>query len=523
MSGGAAPLVTIPLRNGEELRIAPDGVRAGERVFDLRSIQDARQVVPDPETIAFRIGGVGLVEFQPARSGDGAIALEAVYRLRPDLRPAGFESPATFPATGPAVPPSSPAPVAPPPGWGAPAYPAGQPYPPYPAYPPYMPPPGAYPPPGGYPPGMYPPPSPGYPVVPPPNTGYTPFGTTLDRSRGRLTPYPRGIGDMLGAIIQLFASHWKQWVAIALIVSFLPGLVVAGLEAGILAAFGQNPFASQSSLTSSIVNSLGISTTGTTTQLPSLSISPATAAFLAASGGAILVISLLASAWATGSLAFGVREAILDRPVRIGTCLTHGLLRLFPVLAVNILIGLLLVLCFVPVAVLWIFGWVALRRVDLGAASSQASSAAALFLLLAFLLFIPTFVLVIFLSVKLSLAPYLVATDRAGVFGALGQSWSLTRANWWRVFVVTLVVSLFLGVISYPASLVSVISVAIGLVVTALVGAFKAAVQAVTYISLLYDLRLRRDGFDAVLRTESPAAPSSAAQGPAQMGPSSHL
>ncbi|HST88666.1 MAG TPA: hypothetical protein VLJ14_09825, partial [Ktedonobacterales bacterium] len=111
MSGGAAPLIAIALRDGTVLRVEAVGVRLGDRLYELARIQDARQVAPDPETFALRVAGSGLVEFQPAHVGDGAVALEELFRLRPDLRPAGFEPPRP-PAPGmypPAPPPYDPA------------------------------------------------------------------------------------------------------------------------------------------------------------------------------------------------------------------------------------------------------------------------------------------------------------------------------------------------------------------------------------------------------------------------------
>src|SRR5579884_2410108 len=103
-AGGA--LVVIALAEGGELRAG--AVTVGERRYELARVQDALQVSPEPETIALRVAGAGLVEFRPARQGDGRVALEAIYRLRPDLRPGGFE-PATswLPGAPPPPPPGA--------------------------------------------------------------------------------------------------------------------------------------------------------------------------------------------------------------------------------------------------------------------------------------------------------------------------------------------------------------------------------------------------------------------------------
>src|SRR5262249_19986274 len=92
------PFILIPLLDGTHASVGHDGMRVGERAFVLGDIQDARQVAPDPETIALRVANERqIVELQPARPGDGSLLLEALFRLRPELRPAGFEAPATTP------------------------------------------------------------------------------------------------------------------------------------------------------------------------------------------------------------------------------------------------------------------------------------------------------------------------------------------------------------------------------------------------------------------------------------------
>src|SRR5262245_36169066 len=101
MSGWGAPQVAVPLNDGTQLLIGPNGVQAGEQLYPLATIHDARLVSPRPETIALRLANEGLVELQPDQQGDAARALEAIYRLRPDLRPAGFEPVSSLPPTFP--------------------------------------------------------------------------------------------------------------------------------------------------------------------------------------------------------------------------------------------------------------------------------------------------------------------------------------------------------------------------------------------------------------------------------------
>src|SRR5215472_13317620 len=153
----------VPLRDGGELRVDAEGVHVRETRYGLEQIQDARQVSPDPETIGLRVEDVGLISVVPVRVGDAAVALDALYRLRPDLRPAGWALPTYWPSA-----------YGPPPGY---APPPGYPLWPYAGAPLY----------------------PGYAIVP---------GTPV--RRGGLAPWPQSIGDVLGTIFRLyFENFWR--------------------------------------------------------------------------------------------------------------------------------------------------------------------------------------------------------------------------------------------------------------------------------------------------------------------------
>ncbi|MGH2505362.1 MAG: hypothetical protein ACRDID_22860, partial [Ktedonobacterales bacterium] len=108
MSQQYVPPTIGRLVDGRDLRVAEDGVRVDERVYPLALIQEANLLFLRPETIGLRLLDVGQVEFSFARQGDGAAALGALYRLRPDLRrddapaptaeaPAGYFAPVTPP------------------------------------------------------------------------------------------------------------------------------------------------------------------------------------------------------------------------------------------------------------------------------------------------------------------------------------------------------------------------------------------------------------------------------------------
>ncbi|MBT2566525.1 glycerophosphoryl diester phosphodiesterase membrane domain-containing protein [Arthrobacter sp. ISL-85] len=132
-------------------------------------------------------------------------------------------------------------------------------------------------------------------------------------------------------------------------------------------------------------------------------------------------------------------------------------------------------------------------------------------------------VVFLWVAIKLLVAPAAVVIEELGAFAALRRSWNLTRANWWRILGITLVVGILVAVITQvvliPASLLptvlsgvisphggsgqdATLSVAVGIltaVVGALVGAVGYAFQTSVMALLYMDLRMRKDGLDIAL------------------------
>lgn len=132
-------------------------------------------------------------------------------------------------------------------------------------------------------------------------------------------------------------------------------------------------------------------------------------------------------------------------------------------------------------------------------------------------------VVFVWIALKLMLSPAVIVVEQTGVYDGLLRSWQLTKNNWWRIFGITLVVTLMLGIIAQvvqiPASLAAafisetvaphpdaetttsmlVITTVITAAIQALVGsvtfAFQSSVSALIYM----DLRMRRDGLDVEL------------------------
>ena len=124
---------------------------------------------------------------------------------------------------------------------------------------------------------------------------------------------------------------------------------------------------------------------------------------------------------------------------------------------------------------------------------------------------------------KLMVAPAAITVEELGVFAGLRRSWALTTRNWWRIFGITLLVAFMVGiigsVIQIPLSLASggvtavfaphagapqvtttaivlaVVSLVVGILVSAVGFAFQTSVAALIYM----DLRMRRDGLDVEL------------------------
>lgn len=150
---------------------------------------------------------------------------------------------------------------------------------------------------------------------------------------------------------------------------------------------------------------------------------------------------------------------------------------------------------------------------------SSMEGTGALLLIPAVLAFIA---LGIWIGIKLLVAPAAVVIEELGAVAGLRRSWDLTRANWWRILGIALVVSIMVGIASQvvmiPASFLTsflgavaspnggseqvaatVAVVVVTTVLDALVGALGYAFQTSVMALLYMDLRMRKDGLDIVL------------------------
>jgi hypothetical protein len=220
------------------------------------------------------------------------------------------------------------------------------------------------------------------------------------------------------------------------------------------------------------------------------------------------VLALFISAVLQGAMVVPVARSVLNRRTgfRQMWALTRSRAGALMGLAGLLLVAwLLALLLFAGIAVLLI-------------ASTGGTAALVLFPL--GLLF---FAALIWIYVKLLVAPAAVVIEEIGPLAAMRRSWALTTGNWWRALGLTLVVGIMVGVISQvvmiPVSLLSVFftgvvsphggpdqavaaAVAVGVataVIGALVGAVGYAFQTSVMALLYLDLRMRKDGLDIAL------------------------
>ena len=138
-------------------------------------------------------------------------------------------------------------------------------------------------------------------------------------------------------------------------------------------------------------------------------------------------------------------------------------------------------------------------------------------------LFLAFIAAIIWVSVKLTVAPAVIVVEDVGALAGIRRSWAVTRRSWWRVFGIVLVVSLLVGIIGQivlipltlltgllttvagpqdPASQAAALQVVVGVataIVSAAVGAVAFAFQTSVMALLYMDLRMRNDGLDIAL------------------------
>lgn len=529
MGGSAMPLLVVPLHDGTEARLTATTLTLGERELAVGRISVARQVSPNPVTIALLVAGTGMVECQPRRAEDGAVLLEALFRLRPDLRTPGFEPPATMPpgfVVTPLPPASAEALYAPSGAWqgtGGPAIPgyptSGYPATGYPSAPPAAP----YPPSGEHQAPLEPR---EYHAAYGPPTGYRyPYAIAplaAQPSDGRLGRYPRTSAQVMGAILAIYFSRLLKWLGLALLAALVPAALGAVWSNLLGYAIGIDP---------TLPVELQQSTNGLLTYTQNghpIAFGADTQRLLqygAIALGAYL-LSQLFLIFQRATLAAGTRGVVLGRGLRLDASLRSGLRRFFPVLGTTILLGLVMLVMLAVEAACFGTAYVGLSAAGTGTGGA-ASSPLVLAGTVGGILLLPIFGIWVYLWGRLLLAPYIAATEPISGPRALARSWRLTRRNWWHTVVPIVFALVFAQVVMFFAAAVfslAVASVLVGQVLSVIVAALVAPLGDIASTSALYNLRLRAEGYSAVVGESVPptgpasgsAAVAASPQAPAQ-------
>jgi len=365
-----------------------------------------------------------------------------------------------------------------PPQWGAP----GQ------AQPPPGSPPSAY----GTPPGYGAPPGYG-----PPSGPNTPFGAgppTGWRPRPGIVPLrPLGLGEIYDGSFQAIRTNPRTMLGISAIVMVIVAVI------GLVPQFYF------------LAQTLDLAQLGERAA-QSEEFDPTMFAPLGAALGGLMLSTLvkwLASTALSALLVTAVSEAVLGRRMPPAVLWQRVKPRLWGVLGVSLLSGLMPLVAFgVTIAVVVALGF------GIAAVTGSTGAAVAISVILGLVIVIGV---TVYLGIALSLAAPALLLEGVGPIAALRRSWRLCRGSWWRLFGILVLTSIVVGVLSSVISVPltqgagAIVSAGAGSTGTLIAGAalnglaelvtgtvftpFSAAVTALLYI----DRRMRAEGLDVQL------------------------
>lgn len=244
-------------------------------------------------------------------------------------------------------------------------------------------------------------------------------------------------------------------------------------------------------------------------------------ATLIVAGAAVGLIWLLVGLYTTAALnsvyTIVVSHAVTGDKVTSGQVWSRSRPRVLPVIGTQLLTGLLL-------GGLLLAGYLVIAvvvAVSVAGSFGDGGSGAAgvLGIVFAVLLGLALVAGVLFFTVRLSLAPSATVLERTSPGTAIGRSWRLVRGSWWRVFGITLLVGVIVGmvqqIVQYVLLIIGSLSMAAAqqgpgqldvgaslagagfiLAGTLLVSALTMPVGHLTSTLLYVDLRIRNESFD---------------------------
>jgi hypothetical protein len=183
-------------------------------------------------------------------------------------------------------------------------------------------------------------------------------------------------------------------------------------------------------------------------------------ALLAGAIGAL--IAVLISAVLQAAILRAAAQATIGDPVDVEASYRYGLKRLWSVILVSILVGLVVAVGFI-------------------------------------LLVIPGIIFLVFLSVSI---PVLIVEGRRGT-EAMGRSWNLVKGNFWHAFGVIVVAALIVGIISGIIGAIGGDNWAVRWIFTAIAQILTVPFASLVSVLLYLDLRARGESLSAdTLRQE---------------------
>jgi hypothetical protein len=288
-------------------------------------------------------------------------------------------------------------------------------------------------------------------------------------------------------------AHWRRWLLLGVVALFLPQVIPGAVDA-LFHVLGGNDLWAGISGASGGATSGGLGVSGSS--LPSGSDLLLTALDLLITS----VLGALITGWSAAVLGIAGRDALFGRMPTIGVAMRAGLKRLFPAMGASLFSFAFILLILSPIIVLYgviltQFGSALADPTTLDPTSAAANVLGALGCL-TLILMIPSFILAIYVGVRLALSPYIAATEPLGPLAAMRKSWSLTRGLWWHTVLPIFAIAVLARIILIPAIFVQYASFGISvLVAIPLVVALTTPLEAIVAIAVLYDLRLRREGF----------------------------
>jgi hypothetical protein len=225
---------------------------------------------------------------------------------------------------------------------------------------------------------------------------------------------PLGVGEILDGAVSTMRTYWRTVLGISLTVAVLSEIGLILLQGFVLN-----------------------DTTGTDTLGdPDASLEEVTRAMGEALLGLALVslVTLIATVAVTALLTAVTSRAVLGKPVTAKEAWRDARPQVLK------LLGLLLLL---PLIATGIFAVGLLPGILAGLAGSPAASATLVFLGLA-----GSFVLVLWLMVRFSLASPALMLEKQGIKKAMSRSVKLVRGSWWRVFGIQLLAVIIANVVA---------------------------------------------------------------------------